>query len=38
MASGGDLLSSPPAASTLLIVEALANPSLLIEIEAVAVA
>lgn len=38
MAGGGDLLSSPPAASTLLIVKALANPTLLVEIEAVAVA
>lgn len=38
MAAGGELLSSPPAASTLLIVKALANPALLIEIEAIAVA
>lgn len=38
MAAGGDLLSSPPAASTLLIVKALASPALLVEIEAVAVA
>lgn len=38
MATGGDLLSSPPAASTLLIVKALASPALLVEIEAVAVA
>lgn len=38
MAAGGELLSSPPAASTLLIVNALANPALLVEIEAVAVA
>ena len=38
MAAGGELLSSPPAASTLLIVKALASPALLIEIEAVAVA
>ena len=38
MAAGRELLSSPPAASTLLVVKALANPELLIEIEAVAVA
>lgn len=36
MAAGASLLASPPAATTLLFVKALASPDLLIEIEAVA--
>lgn len=37
MAAGAVSLPSPPPATTLLIVKALANPALLIEIEAIAV-
>jgi enamine deaminase RidA (YjgF/YER057c/UK114 family) len=38
MAGAGGALPSPPPASTLLIVKALASPALLVEIEAIAVA
>jgi enamine deaminase RidA (YjgF/YER057c/UK114 family) len=38
MAAGTGTLPSPPPATTLLIVKALANPALLVEIEAIAVA
>ena len=38
MAAGGGALPVPPPATTLLIVKALADPSLLIEIEAIAAA
>lgn len=37
MEAGGSVLPSPPPASTLLIVKALASPALLVEIEAIAV-
>lgn len=38
MSAGGGSLPSPPPATTLLIVRALADPRLLVEIEAIAVA
>lgn len=37
MAAGGGLLPTPPPATTLLFVKALASPALLVEIEAIAV-